>query len=286
MSKQNNIRWRRSDTSKLVHLIKKTNKKIFEINVKRPDIAEFQPAMLDYNEAKALIKTRRDYNNFVKKYKRYLRNGMEEVVKSERGAVATKWERNEFYIYQRAENNRRKKALQKIGENSVTIGGKDTGVKRAEMKSVRQNAFKSSKKTFEKSSQNEWRNAFKLFEAKMFSSYSEKEMHKHMRNYIKGLIAEGYPDELIKLIEQIPVEVFQQVFHMDEVATYDFIYDPLELQVKAEQLMELWQQYIDENTHNRFDYDAINNEIQSEYQNGERIKGTGRIRIKRRRRRR
>lgn len=286
MPKQNNIRWRRSDTSKLVHLIRKVDKKIFEISVKRPDIAEYQPAMLEYQQAKASIKTRRDFNNFVKKYQRYLRDGVEEVVKSDRGAVATKWARNEMYIDQRADNARKRKERKEIGGKPVTIAGKDTGNKRAEMKSTRENALNQSNRKFKNMSQKEFDNLFRLLDAKMFSSYKTKEMTKHMRNYIKGLIAEGYSEELLKILEKVPPEVFQRVFYTDEVATYDFIYDPLELKLKQEQLIDLWGQYVDEETQNAFDYNTINEEIQTEYENGERIKGTGRIRTKRKRRRR
>ena len=286
MSKQNNIRWRRSDTSKLVHLIRKVNTKLFEIEVKRPDIAGLQPAMLDYQSAKAQIKTRRDYKNFVNKYKRYLKEGAEEVVKSDRGAVATKWARNEMYIDQRADNLRKKKEKQTIGKKPVTIKGKDTGVKRAEMTSVRENALNQTNRLFKNMSQKEFDNMFRLLDAKMFSSYSTKQMNVHMRNYVKGLIAEGYSDELLKIIEKVPPEVFQSVFYTDEVATYDFIYDPLELKVKEDSLIELWERYVDEDTQHEFDYNTINKEIENEYQNGERIKGTGRIRTKQKRRRR
>lgn len=286
MSKQYNIRWRRSDTSKLVHLIKKVNKKIFEIEVKRPDIAGLQPAMLDYQELKSQIQTRNDYKNLVNKYKRYLKEGAEEVVKSDRGAVATKWKRNEMYIEQRADNIRKKKELHQMGTQPVTIAGKDTGVKRAEMKSTRQNALNQSNRLFKNMSQKEFDNAIRLLDAKMFSSYKTKEMNRHMRNYVKGLIAEGYSDELLNVLEKIPPEVFQRVFYTDEVATYDFIYDPLDLKAKQEQLLELWQQYVDEETQNTFDYKTIETEIQTEYDNGERIKGTGRIRTKRKRRKR
>lgn len=286
MPKQYNIRWGRSDYSKLSHLVRKVNKKVFAIDVKRPDIAGYQPAMLDYQEAKNEIKTRRDFNNFIKKYERYLREGAEEIIKSDRGAVASKWEVKEFEIAQRAENTRRRAEAKKLGEKEVTIAGKETGNKRAEMGKIRENANKQSKKKFKNQSQQEWEHAKRLFEQRMKSNYKEKEYLQMQRNYTKGLIAEGYPDELIKMMNNIDSKTFAQVFHTDEIATVDFIYDPIELKAKADLLLDFWSEYADENVDVGLDFETINNEIILEYENGQRIKGTGRIRQTRKRSRR
>lgn len=284
MSKQYNIRWGRRDYSRLSHLVRKVNKKVFEIEVKRPDIADFQPAMLDYAEAKAQIKTRKDFEHFMNKYNRYLREGAEEVEKSERGATATKFEINEFSIAQRAENIRRANMRKKMGEQEVTIAGKGTGNKRAEMGSIVDNATKPSRKKFKNMSQGDWENAFRQFDRKMYSSYTDEQRKKQIRNYVKGLIAEGYPDELIELMKRVDLETFERVFYNDEIATIDFIYDPIELRAKSEMLTEFWEKHAGDSVVNNFDVGAITSEVISEYENGERIKGVGHIgKYKRRR---
>lgn len=286
MSKQYNIRWGRSDYSKLSHLVKKVNKKVFEIEVKRPDIADYQPDMLDYHELKSQIKTRQDFKNVVHRYERYLREGVEEVKTSGRGAKATAWAVKEFEIAQRAENVRRANTRKKLGEQEVTIAGKGTGVKRAEMGSTKENATKPSKKKFENQSQREWDAVSKLFEKKMQSTYNDEMQHKMISNYVKGLIAEGYSDELQQLMNKIPVDKFLEVIDTDEVATFTFIYDPLELKAKNDRLIELWQEYADDEVDNKIDFEAIAEEVKEEYENGTRVKGQGRIRVKRKRRRR
>ena len=280
MPKRYNIRWGRSDYSKLSHLVRKVNKKVFEIEVKRPDIAGYQPAMLDYQDVKKEIKTRQDLHNFINKYERYLREGVEETLKSDRGAVASKWAVREFEIAQRAENTRRRATAKKLGEKDVTIAGKPTGVKRAEMGSIKENAVKPSKKSFKNQSQEEWERASRLFERKMMSMYNDAQLKLMAENYIKGLIAEGYSDEVQQLINKIPLEKFREIIDTDETATFDFIYDPLDLKAKQDSLIELWEQYVDENVDNHINFTEISNQVALEYQTGNRIKGTGRIRTK------
>ena len=138
---------------------------------------------------------------------------------------------------------------------------------------------------FKNMSKDDWKHAFEQFEKKMKSSYSESEKTQQMRNYVKGLIAEGYDDELIELMKHVKVEDFYSVFHHDEIATIDFIYDPIELKMKSELLKDLWEQYYDEEVENDFNIDAINDEIKYEYENGMRIKGVGRTKNKSQKRR-
>lgn len=286
MSKEHNIKWRRSDYSKLSHLERRVNKKIYGVEVFRPDIADVQPVYVDYQEMKAKIKTRKDFNNLVKKYERYLKEGAEELVTSSRGARATAWEVNEFNIAQRAENVRRANLRKQLEQENVTIGGKNTGVKRAEMGSILDNATRASKKKFKNMSQNDWKQAFENFDRKMFSSYADEMREKYLRNYVKGLIAEGYNNELVEMMNKIPMNKFQRLFYSDEIATIGFIYDPIELKDKNDRLIEFWSEHVDENTNNNINVAILNEEIADEYERGERVKGQGRIHVIRRRKRR
>lgn len=257
MPKQYNIRWGRSDYSKLSHLVRKVNKKILNIEVKRPDIAGYQPSMLDYQNAKAQIKTRQDFNNFINKYERYLRDGVEEVERSVRGAKASLWEINEFNIAQRAENVRRANTRKRLGEMEVKIGGKGTGVKRSEMGSIKENEAKPSRKKFKNMSQEEWKRAFVLMEKKMRSDYDVERKQHMIENYIKGLINEGYSDELLQILNKVPLDKFMEVIDTDEVASFDFIYDPIELRGKQERLIELWSQYANEDVNHDVDFNQL-----------------------------
>lgn len=286
MSKQYNIRWGRSDYSKLSHLVRKVNKKVFEIEVKRPDIAGYQPAMLDYQSAKAEIKTRRDFNNFIHKYERYLRDGVEEVVKTERGGRLTKFDVNEIKIYDLVENAKKARTRERLGEKDVTIANKKVGFKRKESGTIKENEVKSRTHKVKNMSQDDITHLLRLIDRKMYSSYDIEKKQKMISNYVKGLIAEGYSDELQQMLNKIPLEKFLEIVDTDETATFDFIYDPIELKIKEEYLLDLWKKHVDENVDNKIDFSGLVDEVKNEYANGTRIKGTGRIRIKKQKSRR
>ena len=240
MSKQSNIRWRRSDYSKLSWSIRKFNEKITDIEWNNPDIAGMQPEKLDYQKVKSEIKTRQDLNRFINKHNRYLREGAENVVKSSRGAVATVWDVGEFIISQRAENLRRTNKRKKLEQQDVTIAGKSTGVKRAEMGKIKETAVKHSKKKFDNMSQKEWEKAFSLFDKKMRADFRDEQIERYKDNYIKGLRNAGFSKELQDLVEKIPADKLIEVADTDETATIDFIYDPAEHQVRNDTMIELW----------------------------------------------
>jgi hypothetical protein len=240
MSKQYNIQWRRSDYSKLSWTIRQFNEKLSNVSWNRPDIAGLQPDKLDYKTVKESIKTRQDLNRFINSHKRYLREGAEEVIKSNRGAVATKWEEKEFRIMQGAENLRRTNARKKLEQQEVTVAGKSTGVKRAEMGKIKENATKHSKKKFKNMSQKEWENAFKLFDKKMRSDYREEQLNRYKDNYVKGLRNAGFSKELQELVERVPASKLIEIADTDDTATIDFIYDPVEHKLKNDTLTDLW----------------------------------------------
>lgn len=286
MSKQHNIHWRRSDYSRLSHLTRKVNKKIFEIQVTRPDIAEYQPAMLDYKELKNSIKTRRDLKNIINRYERYLREGAEEVIKTDRGGVLTNWTAKEIKIHDLTENARRARTQKKLQEKPVTIAGKETGVKRAEMGSIKENEVKPRTHNIKNMSKSEIENLMRLIDKKLHSAYNTEKQQKMLENYVKGLISEGYSDDLIKLMDKVPIDVFMELVDTDEVATFDFIYDPVELSARSENLYNLWKDNIDETLTNGIDFDAITKEVENEYQQGIRARGVGSIRQPKRKRKR
>lgn len=264
MSKQHNIRWRESDDRELKRTIKNFNAKVDRLRKKQTEHPDVIPEKITFKEAKDDIKTRADLNRFLNKHKRFSKRGAENVVKSSRGAVATKWEVDEFNIAQRAENIRRTNKRKKLEEKEVTIAGKPTGVKRAEMGKIKENAVKPSKKKFKNMSQKEWEKAVRLFDKKMTSSYSTEQQRNMLRNYMKGMIREGYSDEMLEMMNTIPIEKFIEIVDTDETATFDFIYDPIELRAKQEQLHTLWSQHSAGENINNIDIMNIIEEVENE----------------------
>lgn len=285
MAKQYNIRWGRSDYAKLSHLTRKVNKKIFEIEVRRPDISQYQPDYLDYQEIKGKIKTRADFNRIMTQYERYLREGAEEIIKTERGGYITKWGEKELKLHENRMNRKKQKELAMLKSQEVTIAGEGTGNTRAQMGNIKEISLQPTNTNIKQKSQEEIDRLFRKMEREMFDSYDDERRALMLRNYVKGLIAEGYSEDVINLMERIDPKEFEKIFSLDEVATIDFIYEPQELKTKEELLRELWQKYAKEEKVNNFDFDSIRSEVNDEYASGQRIRGQGRVFKPRRRRR-
>jgi hypothetical protein len=187
------------------------------------------------------IETRADFNRLVKSVQRFQKRGAEKPVTSSRGAKATQWEVDEFKHKQRVENARRTRERKKIEQQEVKSRGKSTGVKRAEMGSIKENSLKPSKKNFNNLSQKEWELAKRNIDNMLNANYRDEKKLKMKENYIKGLITAGYPDSVIELVRNIDIDKFVETVATDQEATFDFIYDPLELQAKSEALKETWE---------------------------------------------
>lgn len=241
MSKKSKIRWRESDVTNLKRTIKNFNAKIAYQEKKHPELKQFLPERINTKEAMKSIETRADYNRLVNSVQRFQKRGAEKPVTSSRGAKATQWEVDEFKHKQRVENARRTRERKKIEQQEVKSRGKSTGVKRAEMGSIKENSLKPSKKNFNNLSQKEWELAKRNIDNMLNANYRDEKKLKMKENYIKGLITAGYPDSVIDLVRNIDIDKFVETVVTDQEATFDFIYDPLELQAKSEALKETWE---------------------------------------------
>lgn len=201
---------------------------------------EFIPDRVTKKEAVKSIETRADYNRLVNSLQRFSKRGAEKPVSSSRGAKATQWEVEEFKHKQRIENARRTRERKKLEQQDVKSRGKSTGVKRAEMGSIKENSLKPSRKNFANLSQKEWELAKRNIDNMLNANYRDERKEKMRDNYIKGLITAGFPDSVIDLIRNMDIDKFIETVANDQEATFDFIYDPLELQVKADALKETW----------------------------------------------
>lgn len=241
MPKKSKIRWRESDVTNLKRTIKNFNAKIAYQEKKHPELKQFLPERINTKEAMKSIETRADFNRLVNSVQRFQKRGAEKSVTSSRGAKATQWEVDEFKHKQRVENARRTRERKKIEQQEIKSRGKSTGVKRAEMGSIKENSLKPSKKNFNNLSQKEWELAKRNIDNMLNANYRDEKKLKMKENYIKGLITAGYPDSVIDLVRNINIDKFVETVATDQEATFDFIYDPLELQAKSEALKETWE---------------------------------------------
>lgn len=241
MARSSKIRWRESDTKELQRLINNYNNKLYRLNKNHPELREFLPQRITKKDAIASIETRADFNRLTASLKRFAKRGAEAPVSSSRGAKATKWEVDEFKRKQAAENARRTRERKKLESQEVTVAGKKQGKTRAEMGSVKSNELKPSKKKFERMSSAEWDKAKALMDKRMRSSYQSDQRRLMQVNYMRGMMHEGYSEDLINYISTIPNDVFFRITQTDETATIDFIYDPIALKAKEDVLWDLWE---------------------------------------------
>ena len=245
MSREYNIRWRESDTRELQRVIKNFNAKLYRIQKKDPTAEAYLPPKLSYTKVKNEIVSRKDYNNLIKSLQRFSQKGAEMPITSKRGATATKWDVQEFNIKQRVENIRRKNELKRIQEKEITSRGKPTGVKRAEMGTIKEVELKPSRKRFDNLSQREWAKAKESIDRNLNDFKNTQQMQKMKDNYIKGLTEAGFSENLISTVEKIPLKEFKDKVVTDTEASFDFIYDPQEVQIKESALTEMWGGVLD-----------------------------------------
>ena len=245
MSKQYNIRWRRSDISKLSNVVRKVNEKIFKIEVARPDIIEYQPKMLDYKTAKESIKTRQDFNKFINSYKRYLKEGSEEVKKNKYNVATTSWDIGEFKIAQRTANAIKTRERKKVESQEVKIGGESTGITRARMGTIKQNELQPSRKNFEKmKSKKEWDMARKAMDKIIDNTERLENKEKMRENYLKGLKDAGFLgaiSELEKWVRGVSIDKFLETVETDETANFLFYKEPIEWEARKENIASSWK---------------------------------------------
>ena len=198
------------------------------------------PERVTKSEAIKSIETRADFNRLTHSLQRFSRRGAEKPVSSTRGAKSTQWEVDEFKIKQRVENARRTRERKRLGEEEVSVGGKKTGVKRKEMGRIKENELNKHKLKFDNMSQKEWELAKQRMDKRFNAQYRDEKKELLRTNYIKAMVELNYPDSLIDLVKQVDIDKFITTYNTDETATIDFIYDPIEMQLKIEQVRNTW----------------------------------------------
>lgn len=238
------IRWRDSDTAELQRVINNFNAKLYRIQKKNPELADYLPNRVKKSDVIKSIETRADFNRIINSYKRFSKRGAESPVRSSRGAKATQWEVDEFKKKQRIENARRTRERKKLNEQDVKIAGKSTGIKRAEMGSIAENALKPSRKNFDNLSQKEWDLATANIDKMLNASYRAERLELMRENYLKGLYEQGFLDdspELEEYIRGVDIQKFYDTVQTDETGTFMFYKDPIAYETRRDSLIDTWQ---------------------------------------------
>lgn len=114
------IRWKYADRRNLQKVIASYNGRITRELNKKPELAMFAPKQLTYEEVRAKIDTRADYNRIVNSLKRVHQKGAFELENSGTGEVRTKYEIREARILTNATNRRIKNYFDKVSDENTT----------------------------------------------------------------------------------------------------------------------------------------------------------------------
>lgn len=232
-------KWENKENKKTFNrTIDRFNKKLDQVAI--PDNIDYLPMKIDKKVAREEIENYEHFQHFIDRHSSFLKEGAEEIVKSNRGGKFTKWEVEEFYKNQDKFNEEARKRAEELKKKPVTIAGKDTGQTRATMGSIEENEVRESHKNPYNMTQEEFRRATRLMEKRMKPSYTQEQAKNKLVHYCVGLEHQGLGD-LVDIMKKVPLDVFLEKLDTDEIADFDFIYDPQELAVRREKLLELWQ---------------------------------------------
>lgn len=263
MSKRYNIKWRESDFEEVRRVVKNYNAKLNRLS-DRDDLADLLPEKVTAKEIISKIKTRQAFNLELNKMKRFTRRGSEELVTNKEGVTDIKYNINEFSIFKRVENAARKRKKLFLENQDVTQGGVSTGQTRAQMGSIKEVNLNPIEHTYKDVNQANWNKLKALMDRKLLNRANQEDAKRALRNYIKGLIHEGYSDELIEMVLHVDLDKFIDILDTDVYAEFDFIYGLEELKAKEEALLRTWEQYTTDKENSFVDIEELIDEIYEE----------------------
>lgn len=244
--KQPNIRWRNRDEEEAKRAIKNFNAKIYRQRKKLSgDDLIALPDTIKFSDFKSNIGTRSDYNRSLQNIKSFSNRGAEKIVKGAKGVKTTQWDIDVTTRANEERNKKRAKKQKELAKKNVKSQGKDTGNKRSEMGKIKEVALKPVNLDVNKKTPEEWEKAKKSIERELNTKKQNEALQQMKENYIKGLKTNGYDEELIELVESVDNDIFIDTVVNDTEASFDFIYDPLQREIKSEALKNAWNHAIE-----------------------------------------
>lgn len=237
MQKRYNIKWRESDEKALAKAVRKFNAKRTRLIKQVPELEEFLPSKISTKEIRERVKTRRDLKNELNSIERFMRKGAEKPIITKEGIKTTVYEKKEISLKVRAINQRRAAELKKAAPST----------EKGTMGTIRENNLKPKQYDIDKIKKSDWKKFVESVEKQSKDSYASDRYDRYKENFIKGLEnAFGEKgSELIEIAKQIDSETLTQMYYDDPILQIDFIYDPLEMQVKIDAMEEHLTTYLE-----------------------------------------
>lgn len=235
MPRQYNIKWRNKDKTRLSNTVRQFNAKIIRTLKKNPELAPYLPERLTVQGLRDKIKTRQDFNREVNSARRFLKPGAETPVTSATGIRTTKWEKREVGIKVGVINRRRNRELKKM--NPTTEKGT--------MGTIRENNLRPKKYDIDKIKASDWDMFVYGVEKQIMSGYTAQKNELYKQNFIKAVkTAFGSKGtEIVEMAQSIPADILVELYYNDPVLQVEFIYNPLEMQIKIDNIVEHLEPY-------------------------------------------
>lgn len=237
MQKRYNIKWRESDEKELAKAVRKFNAKRTRLLKQIPDLEEFLPAKISTKEIREQIKTRRDLKNELNSIERFMRKGAEKPIVTKEGIKTTTYEKKEIEIKVRGINARRTAERKRA----------NVSTEKGTMGTIRENNLRPKQVDINKIKKSDWEKFKESVEKQARDSYFQGKYERYKENFMKGLEnAFGEKGrELQEIATQISAERLTQMYYDDPILQIDFIYDPLEMQVKIDAMKEHLTDYLE-----------------------------------------
>lgn len=245
MSKGNRIKWRKTDEDTIRRTANAFNRKIDAYVKQAPELSGVMPEKVKVSElVKNLKKTNRDEFNFVKKsLNRFLEPGAESVRKTTGGKQITQWEYEHINrLYKKGEKLNAAE-LQRVQNVQATNRNKPTGLKRQDMDDTRASSLLPHKNRIETARSGQEFTAWaKAVEKRAMAHYRDEELEQYKTNYIKGLktVFKRKSAKLRAELENVPPEVFRDMYEREEIGDITFIYDKFEADAKWAGIKDIW----------------------------------------------
>lgn len=235
MPRQYNIKWRNKDKTRLSNTVRQFNAKITRTLKKNPELAPYLPERLTVQGLRDKIQTRQDFNREIKAARRFLKPGAETPVTSATGIRTTRWEKREIGIKVGVINRRRNRELKKM--NPTTEKGT--------MGTIRENNLRPKKYDIDKIKASDWDMFVYGVEKQIMSGYTAQKNELYKQNFIKAVkTAFGSKGtEIVEMAQSIPADILVELYYNDPVLQVEFIYNPLEMQIKIDNIVEHLEPY-------------------------------------------
>lgn len=230
MAKPSKIRWKDNDKQELKRVIKNFNEKVNYWNKKEPQFIEQRPDTVKFSDIKDKIFSRRDLKNFINKFKRFSKRGVEEIKETKEGVILTKWEQKELSIQRRSINLARKKKAEEL-DIKAKESETEVLIEKMSVDKVRPSGFEKYKKSLEK---------------EFLSNFNTLLNEQYKDNYIMAINTElgFYGKEIIEIVNKIDLEVFVKNSLINPFLRIEFCYTDGEKRDISEQIMSEWKRII------------------------------------------